>query len=144
VEETQAKVLLAQTRLLQDRAGDAQHLAQAAIDHVQGSALRERFPRLEAEAALRLGQAEQRAGDLGSARVHLDRALELREATDAPNSPWLAEVRIALADCLLDMGERKAARALVEKAQAAHAANADLGEHFKAPLRAILARGMPR
>lgn len=64
----------------------------------------------------------------------------LREANDAKNSPWLAEAEVALAECFIDLCERKAACTLVGEAQAIHADNAEPGEHFKAPLRKVLER----
>ncbi len=54
-----ARLALAQARLLQGRADEARQFAQQALDHVQASPLRERYPRLEAEAWLRLGQARR-------------------------------------------------------------------------------------
>jgi eukaryotic-like serine/threonine-protein kinase len=134
-DETQAQLALARARLLQGRASDAQQLAQQALGHLQASPLRERYPRLEADAALRLGQARRLAGNPGLARADLERALVLREATDARDSPWLAETRIALADCLIDLGERKAARAHLNQARTALAAHAELAGHFGSALR---------
>jgi eukaryotic-like serine/threonine-protein kinase len=97
LDQTEAQLIQAQARLRQGRAQEAQDLAQQALDHVQSSVLRERYPRLEAEAALRLGQALQQQGQPQAARVHLERALVLRQQTEAPPSPWLAEARTALA-----------------------------------------------
>ncbi len=140
VDEIQAQLGLAQARLLQRRYADAQQLAQQALGQVRQSPLRARFARLEAEASLRLGQARQHSGQAGPARAELEHALALRQATEAAESPWLAEAQIALADCMLDLGERKAARVLLGQARAIHAGNAQLGEHFKAPLVAATAR----
>ena len=139
-DETQTQLVLARARLLQGRVGDAQRLAQQALDHLQASPLRERYPRLEAEAALRLGQARRLAGDPALARAELERALVLREANDARDSPWLAEARIALADCLIDLGERKAARAHLDQARSALAAHAELAAHFGLALRQAMQR----
>jgi eukaryotic-like serine/threonine-protein kinase len=139
-DETQAQLALAQARLLQGRAADAQQLAQRSLDHLQASPLRERYPLLEAEAALRLGQARQRGGDSQAARADLERAVALRGATGVPASPWLAEARIALADCLIDLGERKAARAQLEQARAAHATHAELAGPDTLALRQVSQR----
>ncbi len=144
LDETQAKVMLAQARLLQQRPDDAQRLAQEALDHLRASPLRERFERLEAEAELRLGQARQHNGEALAAKVDLERALALRQATEAPGSPWLAEAQIALADCLIDLGERKPARALLGQARAIHAMHAELGGHFKEALASVSARTATR
>ncbi|HET7791961.1 MAG TPA: tetratricopeptide repeat protein, partial [Rhizobacter sp.] len=111
-----------------------------ALALLQASALRARFPRLEAEATLRLGHALQRGGDPRTARAYLERSLALREAAEAPDSPWLAEARVGLADCLVDLGERTLARGLVEQAVRAQAAHNELGAHFRAPLRGVALR----
>ena len=139
-EDVQALVLRAQLRLQQQRAAEAARLAAEALEYVRASPLRERFPRLEAEAALRLGQALQRGGDVRPARAHFERAVALREAAEAPDSPWLSEARVGLADCLLDLGERKLARGLIERAARAQASHTELGEHFRAPLRGVALR----
>lgn len=129
-----ADVLLAQARLQQQRPAEALLLAQRVLSAMRASPVRARFARLEAEAALRLGQALLRGGDARAARAALEQAVALRQASEAPGSPWLAEAQVALAESLLKLGDAKAARMLVDKAQAIHAANVELGLHFKAPL----------
>ncbi len=131
-----------QASLLQDRAADAQKSAREALHAIQRSSLRSNYSTLEADAALRLGHALHRAGDLRSARRQLEHALDLRGRSDAPASPWLAEMRIALADCLLDLNERESAKWLIEQAAAAHAHHVELGEHFRQPLKRVAARAL--
>jgi serine/threonine protein kinase len=143
LDETQARIAQAQARLLQGQSAPARELAQQALEQVQGSPLRTRFARLEAEAALWLGLAELRGGTPAAARVHLEHALALRQRDDDAHSPWLAEAQVALADCLLALGQARAARALAEQARAIHAGHAELGEHLRAPLAALQAR-LPR
>jgi len=147
-DDVQAKLLLAQVRLMQQRAADAEALALQALTQLQGSSLLNRFLALEAEAQLRLGQARQRGGRAATARAPLERALALRSANEADVSPRVAEARIALAECLLDLGERAAAQALLVQARDAHAAHAELAPHFVQPLLAAQARlralGTPR
>jgi len=135
LDETRARLLLAQVRLLQQRPAEAQSLAQQALDHLRGSPLRDRHPRLEAEALLRLGQARQRGGDARAARPELEAALALRAAQESADSPWLAETRVALADCLLDLGDLRGARPLLAEAARAQRSHAELGAHLKAPLQ---------
>jgi len=139
-DDAQAKLLLAQVRLLQRRAADAEALAAQALAQVHGSALRERFVTLEAEAQLRLGQARQQDGRAAAAREPLERALALRSGAEAAISPRMAEAQIALAECLLDLGERAAAQALLARARAAQAAHPELAPHFVKPLQAAQAR----
>jgi len=138
---TSARILRAQTLLQLGRAADAESAARAALDEVVRSPLRERLPRLEADAALRLGEAQRRGGRAAAALPDLERAAALREASDDPRrSPWLAEARIALADCLADLGQRAAARAALASAAAIEASHAQLGKHLRAPLRRVEAR----
>jgi len=118
----------------------AGHAAQQAIDQIAKSGLRDYYQSLEAEALLRLGQATQRGTNPGLAREQLERALRLRQANEDAVSPYLAEAEIALADCLLDLGDRKAASALVKSANARLAANPRIGEHFQASLRDVSMR----
>jgi hypothetical protein len=147
-DDVHAKLLLAQLRLMQQRAADAEALALQALAQVQGSTLRDRFIALEAEVQLRLGQARQRAGRAATARAPLEQALALRAANEADVSPRVAEARIALAECLLDLGERGAAQTLMAQARSAHAAHAELAPHHLQPLLAAQARlraaGTPR
>jgi len=139
-DDVHAKLLLAQVRLMQQRAADAEALALQALAQVQGSTLRDRFRGLEAEVLLRLGQTRQRDGRAAAARAPLERALALRSGNEADVSPRVAEARIALAECLLDLGERGAARDLLGQARRAHAAHAELAPHFVQPLQAAQAR----
>ena len=139
-DEVRAKVLLAELRLMQQRPDDALNAAQGAMEQLRASPLRSRFSRLEADALLRLAQAHQRLGQKALARAEVDLALSLRQASETAHSPWLAEVRIALADCLLDLGEKKAAQALFVQARTAHAAHTELGAHFRQPLARLGAR----
>lgn len=134
VDETRVQVLRAQAFVMQERAGDAEALAAQALAQLQASPLRARFVALEAEAALRLGQARQRGGRAAVARAPLQHALALRQANEAADSPRLAEAQVALAECLIDLNERKAAQTLLAQARAIHAAHAELAMHFKQAL----------
>ena len=138
--ETNATILLAEAYLQQDRTADALRTAQQALEHIQRSPLRAYYQTLEADAALRLGQAQQRSGQQQAAQTNLERALSLREANDDKNSPWLAEAQVALAECLVSLGERTRARTLLASAKAIHATHRELGEYFKRPLRELVER----
>jgi tetratricopeptide (TPR) repeat protein len=140
MDETSSNLALSHASWLQKDYAGAARLAQQALDHVSGSPARKHFARLEAEAALRLGLAQHYSGQPVVAQAALSQALALRRATEAPNSPWLAQAMIALADCLIDTGARDAARKLAGEARAVHAAYAELGTHFTAPLAALQAR----
>ena len=88
----------------------------------------------ELELQLALGGALSTADRANQALPHLERALELRQ-TQFASSPRLAEAQIALADCKLRLGEVAGALALLTQAKAIHAANGELGEQFRKPLR---------
>jgi tetratricopeptide (TPR) repeat protein len=126
--------------LAQGRGDLAKRAAQDVLDHIQQSPVRNYFQVLEADALLRVGEAERRAGDTQDALAHLERALTLRETNDDRNSPWLAEIQIALADCLIDAKQYGRARSLITRAKAIHAAHPLLGEHLRRPLRDVDAR----
>jgi len=135
VDETAARILSSQALLMLGRADEARAAARQALDMVVRSSVREYFPLLEADAALRLGQAQQRLGDPGEARASLERAVELRTANDDPQaSPWLAEADAALASCLAALGERPAARALLQAAARIDANHPRLGAHLREPV----------
>ena len=90
----------------------------------------------EIEIRLALGRALTETGRAAEALPHLERVLALRQPQFAA-SPRLAEAQIALAECKLRLGDIAGAKALVDKARVIHAANRDLGEQYRAPLREV-------
>jgi thioredoxin-like negative regulator of GroEL len=70
---------------------------------------------------------------------HLERALVLRQ-TQFAASPRLAEAQIMLANCKIALGDSAGARALLVEAKTIHAANAELGLHYRKPLADLSAR----
>ena len=79
----------------------------------------------------------------------LEAAVGIYERTQVPASPWLADARVALAECRLDLGDADGARVLYQRAGDALRTHAELGEHFRRPLRALglrlgAADGRPR
>jgi tetratricopeptide (TPR) repeat protein len=93
----------------------------------------------ELDLQLALGSALSASDRATEALPHLERALELRQ-TQFKWSPRLAEAQIALADCKLSLGDSAASRALYEKAKAIHAANRELSDFYRKPLRDLGAR----
>ena len=144
VDAVQLSLAQAQAALQLGRIKDAQAHAQQALDRLARSPLRAQFAALEADALLMQGQALRGAGDARAAREPLTRAVALREPLADANSPWLAEARIALAQCLLDLREREAAGRLLQQARTAQRAHPELAPHFKAPLAALQARWQAR
>jgi len=140
VDNVTANLIAAQAYLQLGRSTDARLVAQQALDLIRSSPNRTYYQTLEADALLRVGQAENFLRDHEMARANLERAVALRSATDDPTSAGLAEAQIALADCLLDSGNRNQATRLLAKARAIHAVHKELGEQFRKPLRELQAR----
>jgi len=136
----QVLVLQAEAALLQQRPADAEALASQALQQLDAAPLQGRLPDLQADALLQRGRARQQRGELANAGDDLRRALVLRQAEDAGNSPWTTQVQTALAETLLAAGERRGALALARQAQAALAAQPAVGAQFRAPLQALLSR----
>jgi len=138
---TLASILSARALLMQGRVDDARAAAQRARDAIAAAPVPAYFPVLEAEAALRLGQAQQRLGDLAGARASLERAVALRRENDDPDwSPWLAESEVALADCLLDLHDAAQARTLLQSAARIQSRHPALAAGLREPLARATAR----
>ena len=92
-------------------------------------------------ASLLEGKAKRLGGRTGDVLPLLARAVELSaELFDHEQSPKLADAQIALAECLLDLGQRDQAKALLAQANAIHASHKELGEHYRKPMRDLQAR----
>jgi eukaryotic-like serine/threonine-protein kinase len=139
-DELQRDLLLAQARLQLREMPQALALTSAAHAQLTASSLRDRMPALEADALWLLGQAHAAAGASGVARGHLERAVAIRNAIDDDSSPWLAQVQIALANVLVDLGELPTARQWMNKAAAAQAAHSELAPHLRRPLAELRRR----
>jgi hypothetical protein len=79
---------------------------------------------------LLLGVALMRSGDLASSLPHLEWAVAERERMDAPQSPWLAEARLYLAQALHQAHHDKTARQQLALAQAAFANRSPLAPQY--------------
>ncbi|HEU5135725.1 MAG TPA: protein kinase [Steroidobacteraceae bacterium] len=120
----------------------ARALAIRLIDAVEASKGRAELIDQEAAARMLLGVALLRSGDVAAARPELGRALRMRESMDAPQSLWLAEARLHLADALQASGDASGASRLVALAEAAHRTQGRVGPQFarlRAPGGATLA-----
>ena len=125
-----ADLLTAQAWLRQRRFEDASRNAAQVLNALQASPLRQYYIPLEADALLRLGIAQHGLRDLAAARVNLERSVELRASVDASTSPALAEAQLALAACLREMDERRAAAALEQRGRAVLASHSRIGGQF--------------
>jgi hypothetical protein len=56
------------------------------------------------------------------------------ELYDPQLSPAIADAQIALADCLIDLGERAQAQSLFAQAKTIHARHKHLGQYVASPL----------
>ena len=86
-----------------------------------------------------LGRLLLRAGDAPAAQARLARAVALRERIDVPDSPWLADARLSLAESLVDLRQAEPARALLDGVAGALATHPRAGE-LNARLVALRAR----
>lgn len=124
---TEANVLMAWAALQLGDAGAAESAARAALELLEGSGQRERYPALEASARLRLGQALHGARAMVDAITELSAAVELLRANGDAHSPWLGEAQLALGRCLLDANpsrqQRQQAEAMLEGARTIAAAH---------------------
>ena len=96
---------------------------------------------LLARAWLGAGRASTVSGKLAEAKAALEKAVDLRAQLGPADSPWLAEAKVALADCLIQLGERDAARDLLAQADAAYAKHLPLGRQFLYPLQKLAKLG---
>ena len=90
-----------------------------------------------------LGRLLLQAGDPGPARLRLESALAWREKIDLPNSPWLAETQLVLAECLLQLHDHPAVRTRLAQAQhilAAHPRATSLHAQARLLQRGLTAR----
>jgi len=132
--EVDRETLQSEARLQERRVGEAVTLAQDAYDQVASSPLRPYYPRLEADAALALGNALRAAGEPAQARASLERATQLRSKYDDARSPWLARAEADLSACLYAIGERQQAALWRDKAAAIDRTHPDLGPHLVASM----------
>jgi predicted Zn-dependent protease len=103
------------------------------------------YVELEALSRRLIGEALRRSGRITEAEVQLRRAVELRETLDVPDSPWLAQARINLAECLIGKNQRREARSLLKMAAVAQSHQPLLRESYRHELedaRAMLHAGI--
>jgi len=95
----------------------------------------------EMHASLISGKAALLAGRPNEALPRLARALELGgEHYDRGRSPQYADIQVAMAECMLDLGRTADAQDLFAQATAIHASHAELAERYREPLRHLRAR----
>jgi serine/threonine-protein kinase len=135
VDLVEAGTARAQSRLQLADAEGAQRAARAALGLLEASGQRARYPRLEAAARLRLGQALCASGGPRDALRELQTSVDLFASHGNPASPWLGEARVALGRCWLgaqpSAAERQRAVELLAVGRASAAAHPRLGKHLE-------------
>ncbi len=140
VDEVARNTLLAEAFSAKGQFAESMNTARTAVDAAQHADIRNYIQDYEADALLALGESLRRGGKGQTAVALLRRALSLRLATDVPNSPWLAQIRVSLAQCLLDLNQNAEARKLYGEAAASLSHHADLGLQFRQPLHELAKR----
>jgi len=139
-DKLRADLLRTRAYLHQGDIAAAEATAAGVLAAIRQSSVRSYFQTLEADAALRLGQAQLRDGRTQSACDNLEHARGLLAANDVDNSPWLAEAEYALSTCLSALSESRPARRLLAHANAITAAYKKLGRHLRNPLPELVGR----
>jgi serine/threonine-protein kinase len=121
---------MVRVRLLQHQATRAVELAQPLLDRILNAPQADSLLQQEAATRLWWGISLQQAHKDVEALPHLKRAVLLREQMDDPDSPWLAQARIALALAFLSGGDQPESQRLLALASDALARHPRLGPQF--------------
>jgi hypothetical protein len=116
------------------RDDEAITLAQGLTDLLLALKEHDHLAPAEAQVQEALGLALTHSGQAAAAEPHLRRAVALREKLDLPDSPWLAQARISLAQSRLAQGDAAEAGTLLAAATAALARQPALADDFHRPL----------
>jgi len=140
LDSLRVQVSRAENAFARGDAENARRLAAQILEELSNSAARDYLKWLEARAGLVQGWAILQLGHPSDALPLLERAVELRQSTLDSTSPVLALVRIALANCYLDLGESDKAKALSDAATKAIATHREVGNQYLKPLKDLQAR----
>ena len=121
---------ISRVQLADGQSSAAVKAAQSVLDKIVASPHKDTLLIQEAAAQLQLGLALTQTRRPTLALPHLLRATELHQEMDADQSPWLAQARVALAECYADLGEQDSAKALLAKASSAFKARAQVSPQF--------------
>jgi len=127
----------AEVALARHDGDSAQRLAAQVDRDLSGSTARIYLKALDASAALAQGRANLLLGHPSDALPPLQRAVDLRETFLEPASPSLADARVALASCHLDLGHARQAKSLLIEAKKAFASHRELGRQYTQPLHEL-------
>ena len=115
-EYTRATLGLAAAYLDLDQPEAARQNADEVLQRLRAAPVPNQSPELEAQSRRLEGEALRRSGQLAEAEAELRRAVELRQSLDDADSPWLAQARIELAECLVALRKRAEAQTLIKMA----------------------------
>jgi tRNA A-37 threonylcarbamoyl transferase component Bud32 len=142
---TNSALGLAAAYLDLDRPQEALQYAGEVLQHVSAIPAPYQSQELKAQSLRLMGEAVRRSGRAGEAEAPLRQAVKLREALDDDAvSPWLAQARIDLAECLITLRQRDEAQELIKQAAAALSRQPRLRDRYLQDLRharALLANG---
>ncbi len=113
----------------------ARQPVEALLTQILGSPNPSQYVEQEALTRRLLGEALRRSGRLAEAERQLRRAVELRQSLDDPDSPWLAQARISLAECLTATHQTTEARSLLEAAAMAQSHQPRLRDSYRSELK---------
>jgi tetratricopeptide (TPR) repeat protein len=125
----------AMSDLAQGRYAEALAAAQATLDRQLRRTEPNANAALRAELEIVIGRALIGLSRPDEALPHLQNALKIREAAGNPNSFWLADIYVRLAESERALGDRDGAQALLAKARAIYALQGELGDFVMKPLR---------
>ena len=140
LDELNAKTLMAAAYVEQKKYSDAAAMAGDVLTKLRQSPLRNYYQSLEADASFWLGEAQLDSGNLNSARINLEHALQFRQTSENEQSPEIAQAEIALANCHIDLGDRETGARFYTKAAAIAAAHKELGRQYTEPLKRLASR----
>jgi serine/threonine-protein kinase len=121
----------AELKLAQKQYDDAIAAARLTRSRVEASSARQYLKHHELGAALIEGKGLVLSGNASDAKPLLERAVALSGSIrNMSQSLDQADARVALGECLLDLGDRKRAQKLLAQANAIHARHEEVGPHL--------------
>ncbi len=124
----------AEINLTEGKLADAAKAASATVAEARASELARYLPLSVADGELLEGLALARGGEAEKAKPILADALAVRTSMLLPQSPRIAEVQLALAECELALGRRGEAADLVAQAEAIEQQHGSLSARYRQPL----------
>jgi eukaryotic-like serine/threonine-protein kinase len=109
---------------------EARQRTEALLGELMATPRPSEFIEQEAQTRRLLGEALRRSARAADAETQLRRAVELRQSLDDVESPWLAQARLNLAECLIAEHQAGEARKLIALAADAESRQPSLNESY--------------